>query len=313
MKEHDDMNCESAIPTRCAGHSCGTETAQHSPECILEAAIIQGWSTEDTLAAAKAVFDARATPPAAQVQGDQPDRYQSPAYCQGLEQERDHLRTQLQVARKGFPGMVELAEEIAQLRAALSAPPAAVMAGACAGARPQTCNGKRCGWCKEGAEPCHYVPPAAGVPFDDPRGEFRGWFEGWVLENEHPGYGWLGEGSLDQGDTPNSYADQYVHGAWVMAMHLSGEIKRVQFHSHLHLQRAKLAESAAPTPPASEQQQAVVMPDRRVILDPSDKYCCKEIECEAWNDALDAVLRLNPHLAGVNHGVTTEAGNGGDV
>lgn len=61
---------------------------------------------------------------------------------------------------------------------------------------------------------------------------------------------------------------------------------------------------------ASEHQQAVVLPERRVILDPSDKYCCKEIECEAWNDALDAVLRLNPHLAGVNQGVTTEAGNG---
>ncbi|WP_236209899.1 hypothetical protein, partial [Pseudomonas tohonis] len=73
MNEHDDMNCEPAIPTRCAGHNCGTETAQHSPECILEAAIIQGWSTEDTLAAAKAVFDARATPPAAQVQGEEPE------------------------------------------------------------------------------------------------------------------------------------------------------------------------------------------------------------------------------------------------
>lgn len=25
--------------------------------------------------------------------------------------------------------------------------------------KPQTCNGKRCGWCKEGAEPCHYAAP----------------------------------------------------------------------------------------------------------------------------------------------------------
>lgn len=24
------------------------------------------------------------------------------------------------------------------------------------GAKPQTCNGKSCGWCREGSEPCHY-------------------------------------------------------------------------------------------------------------------------------------------------------------
>lgn len=48
-------------PMYCMGHNCGTTTAQHSPECTLETAIIQGWSTEATLAAAKAVFDARAT------------------------------------------------------------------------------------------------------------------------------------------------------------------------------------------------------------------------------------------------------------
>lgn len=48
-------------PMYCMGRNCGTTTAQHSPECILETAIIQGWSTEATLAAAKAVFDARAT------------------------------------------------------------------------------------------------------------------------------------------------------------------------------------------------------------------------------------------------------------
>ncbi|MDU9399013.1 hypothetical protein [Pseudomonas sp. zfem003] len=54
---------------------------------------------------------------------------------------------------------------------------------------------------------------------------------------------------------------------------------------------------AAPTPPASEQQRAVVMPERRTILDPADRYCCKEVACEAWNDAMDELLRLNPHLA----------------
>ncbi|MCU9949811.1 hypothetical protein [Pseudomonas sp. PDM13] len=43
--------------------------------------------------------------------------------------------------------------------AALSAPTAAGVP--VVGTRPQTCNGKRCGWCKEGAEPCHYTPPAS--------------------------------------------------------------------------------------------------------------------------------------------------------
>lgn len=39
--------------------------------------------------------------------------------------------------------------------------------------KPQTCNGKRCGWCKEGAEPCHYAAPvseakAQGVVMPEP-------------------------------------------------------------------------------------------------------------------------------------------------
>ena len=159
-----------------------------------------------------------------------------------------------------------------------------------------------------------YAPasPAVGVHFDDQRGEFRAWFEGWVLETEHPGLGWLGEHSLDQGDTPNSYADQYVHGAWVMAMHLSVEIKRAQFHSHLHLQRAKLAESTAPTPPASEQQQAVVLPER-LTFEPDNPCGFNEIWVNSRNATIDELLRLNPHLAGVNQGITTEAGNGGEV
>lgn len=54
------------------------------------------------------------------------------------------------------------AEEKAALLAMDDAPPAAGVPAV--SARPQTCNGKRCGWCKEGAEPCHYGPPAAGVP-----------------------------------------------------------------------------------------------------------------------------------------------------
>jgi hypothetical protein len=143
-----------------------------------------GWTSVKHMA--RQVWDmASATPPAAQVQGELPDRYQSPAYCQGLEQERDYLRTQLQVARKGFPGMVELAGEIAQLRAALSAPPAADMTDAYVGAREDVAIWKRRALEAEQkvrvldqridqlvldaqgetrmGEP-HIAPPAAGVP-----------------------------------------------------------------------------------------------------------------------------------------------------
>lgn len=62
--------------------------------------------------------------------------------------------------------------------------------------------------------------PAPELESGDPRGDFRGWFEGWVLENEHPVFGWLGADWLDQGDEPNTYGNEYIQGAWVMAQHL---------------------------------------------------------------------------------------------
>uniref|UniRef100_UPI001F2B769F hypothetical protein n=1 Tax=Pseudomonas tohonis TaxID=2725477 RepID=UPI001F2B769F len=69
---------------------------------------------------------------------------------------------------------------------------------------------------------------------------------------------------------------------------------------------------AAPTPPASEQQQAVVMPERQIAgvqAQTVDTGSTNHIA--GWNACLNELLRLNPHLAGVNQGVTTEAGNGG--
>lgn len=73
------------------------------------------------------------------------------------------------------------------------------------------------------------------------------------------------------------------------------------------------------TPPASEQQQAVVLPERKQFPDPAgfatmpEWYARQHIEASTHNACLDELLRLNPHLAGVNQGITTEAGNGGEV
>ncbi|PZE12739.1 hypothetical protein DMX10_14000 [Pseudomonas sp. 57B-090624] len=82
----------------------------------------------------------------------------------------------------------------------------------------------------------------------------------------------------------------------------------------------------APTPPASEQQQAVQQPHtvefvgktcQRVLMAEGKPYprtcavCGLSGPCKSFPRESD--LRLNPHLAGVNQGVTTEAGNGGDA
>ena len=57
----------------------------------------------------------------------------------------------------------------------------------------------------------------------------RGRFESWVLETEHPVIGWVGADWLDQGDAPNTYANDYIQGAWVMWQYrqpLQAEIPR---------------------------------------------------------------------------------------
>lgn len=272
-----------------------------------------------------------ATPPAAQVQGEQPDRYQSPAYCQGLEQERDYLRAQLKIARKGFPGMVELAGEIAQLRAALSAPPATATSIQLDVRRCQKCGHvgvndsldghaacHNCDW--NGPEPdidhcpecqdnncmgaacpqCHGLyellaetaidaPPAAGVP------------EGWQPMETAPKDGTLlrllvefEDHPIDDGAGPfatvgTNYRDntgediwQIVGWCWEQDRFIDGVGTPIGWLPML---------AAAPTPPASEQQRAVVMPER--IRAGSERG----IDDPGFNAALDELLRLNPHLA----------------
>ncbi|MEV1255318.1 hypothetical protein ABZQ86_26095 [Pseudomonas aeruginosa] len=63
---------------------------------------------------------------------------------------------------------------------------------------------------------------------DDPDGDFRGWFEGWALETEHPVFGYIGADWLDQGDAPNTYGNEYIQGAWVMAQRLRETVPVVQ-------------------------------------------------------------------------------------
>lgn len=72
-----------------------------------------------------------------------------------------------------------------------------------------------------------------------------------------------------------------------------------------HITRTSYAAmlDASPTPPASEQQRAVVMPERKPYPDPDgcpsnpEWWARQHEEAKGWNDALDELLRLNPHLA----------------
>lgn len=64
---------------------------------------------------------------------------------------------------------------------------------------------------------------------------------------------------------------------------------------------------ATPTPPASEQQQAVVLPERKQFPDPDgfatmpEWYARQHIEASTHNACLDELLRLNPHLQPAPH------------
>ena len=44
----------------------------------------------------------------------------------------------------------------------------------------------------------------------------RGQFETWAMETDHPVFGYIDSDWLDHGDNPNTYANDYIQGAWVM-------------------------------------------------------------------------------------------------
>ncbi|WP_431482271.1 hypothetical protein [Pseudomonas solani] len=158
------------------------------------------------------------------------------------------------------------------------------------------------------------APPAAGVP------------EGWRLVPVEPtpemleaGDGYLGTPATYK--TMLSAAPQPPYSMPITAefsqflsavMDAAGLVRHgrrsKELSEYLGQQCMKYRAGFAPTPPASEQQQAVVLPERAVIKVFNTRQSATAI---GWNDCLNELLRLNPHLAGVNQGVTTEAGNGG--
>ncbi|WCD79189.1 Lar family restriction alleviation protein [Pseudomonas sp. TUM22785] len=251
-------------------------------------------------------------PPAA---GTTSDQYRAELYDEVWQKARD----------MGYGNVTNALVELERMKAT---PPAAGVPTV--GARPQTCNWKSCGWCNEGAEPCHYVPPAAGVP------EMRGlaWRS---IKSDPPAIGQCVVLAGPQGsDAPGRYwrltgirrDDGYYDSNGCSCDDAT------DWHELL-----ESPGSTAPTPPASEQQQAVEAilsftdGDGRSAFEAMCREQCRDIERDellewkyvnsvtfdrfigfssACNRIRAELLRLNPHLAGVNQGVT-EAGNGGEV
>lgn len=72
----------------------------------------------------------------------------------------------------------------------------------------------------------HSAPAASA---DRPIAECqRGLFETWAMETKHPVFCYIGEDWLDHGDDPNTYANDYIQGAWVMWQHLNSAWQRTQ-------------------------------------------------------------------------------------
>ncbi|BCD83638.1 hypothetical protein PSm6_00450 [Pseudomonas solani] len=272
-------------------------------------------------------WNTRATPPAAQVQGEQPEvvgvRYQAHGAGwelmdespfadgrQNWKQVGEELQALMTVAqherivaalegeraeqwrlRRDFEARFDTqAAVVAELRAALSAPPAADMADAYVGAREDLAIWKR--RALEAEEKVRVLDQRIDQLVLDAQGETR-------MGEPHiaPLAAGVSEyrchkcGSVTQPPAPYEFSVKCSCGVRTAAT-------------------AALA--AAPTPPASEQQQAVVLPKRdglQLYAPDSSDYAGGV----SWNACLDEFLRLNPHLAGVNQGVTTEAGNGGEA
>lgn len=110
------------------------------------------------------------------------------------------------------------------------------------------------------------APPAAGVP--------KGWREDVSLAAQ----------MLTWGDDDGGLTER--------------QIREIEQHA-----KKLFAMLAAPTPPASERQREVVMPERKPFPDPGrysstpDLWPQRCAEVKGWNDCLTEFLRLNPHLA----------------
>lgn len=56
----------------------------------------------------------------------------------------------------------------------------------------------------------------------------RGLFETWAMETKHPVFCFIGDDWLDHGGDPNTYANDYIQGAWVMWQYLCPSWQRAQ-------------------------------------------------------------------------------------
>lgn len=74
-----------------------------------------------------------------------------------------------------------------------------------------------CGACPGGC----VAQVAPGRPIADC---LRGRFETWAMETKHPVFGFIGDHWLDHGDDPNTYANDYIQGAWVVWQELQAQL-----------------------------------------------------------------------------------------
>ncbi|MDG9785257.1 hypothetical protein, partial [Metapseudomonas otitidis] len=354
MSEHDELDHG---PMYCMGRNCGTTTAQHSPECILETAIIQGWSTDDTLAAAKAVFDARAPLSPAHIEDGEEVEVVAWADPSDLNLMRRHGHTSCVVKAAQDPCCNEPLMTVAQhqrIVAARSAPHEQAELWAVHVEGPDDLYAA---FSREDAErhaselnaiqipelgvsisavviPSPWgavehwqymaeqerehvesmraalsAPPAAGwtraEQHDDISGDFEGycWIDGrtgqrhWLPHGMNPNEK---EPTRTNGGprrclfAPEGWAciKQAQHEGPCMAVkltegecHATSPAAGVPGDSYLEscAAAAKMFEQLAPTPPASEQQRAVVMPERK-----RSWYCMGEKPMSAEDEAYNA-------------------------
>ena len=301
-----------------------------------------GWTNVKHMA--RQVWDmASATPPAAQVQeyfpsdllassvmnADEVDPANFAAQVQGEREafeawvRRERPGSPLQYVRDALPvdhprygeycdDTLQCAWEGWQARAALSAPPAADMTDAYVGARQDVAIWKR--RALEAEEKVRVLDQRIDQLVLDAQGETR-------MGEPHiapSAAGVLEQMSEEARSTLVGMVEFCLERRYRMGMD-EGFASFDPEVEHDFVKELRAFVEGAPTPPASEQQQAVVLPEWKQFPDPAgfatmpEWYARQHIEASTHNACLDELLRLNPHLAGVNQGVTTEAGNGGEA
>ncbi|GAC1030452.1 hypothetical protein thsps21_12790 [Pseudomonas sp. No.21] len=261
-----------------------------------------------------------ATPPAAQVQGE---REEFEAYILGrypgatLDRHRPgHLHR----AGRYIQATVEAAWSAWQARAALSAPPAADESepAETLAARLIEVRAAVLGHAVPWAEAVEITATITKMP-DEEKAALL------AMDDAPPAAGVLEQMSEEARSTLVGMVEFCLERRYCMGMD-EGFASFEPETEHGFVKELRAFVEGAPTPPASEQQQAVQQPHtvefvgktcQRVLMAEGKPYprtcavCGLSGPCKSFPRESD--LRLNPHLAGVNQGVTTEAGNGGDA